>query len=220
MAAPEGPDRAPLRPDAAPTGARSGKRRRRLPLVATLALALPWAACHGLEGDYSSPRLLTVTASPVPGTGATPVSPIACWGTLEIESQAGDRLSGRFTRGPCAGLPNPTPDLRGAVSGRVRPDGTAALMLSPAPLSTSEAVTTSGGCLDDPAAAGPYTGRMTGASLDVSARFRLYCAGLPAPAPPAFDVEYRLAARRRLPPTWLEELSRAWRRIPPRRRGP
>jgi hypothetical protein len=184
-----------------------------------MALAVPFAACHGLEGEYFSPTLLTVTASPVPGTSAGSVAPITCWGVLEIERQTGGRVSGRFIRGPCAGLLNPTGDVRGTLGGMVSRDGAATLMLSQAPLAPWEAITTSGGCLDEPAAAGPYTGRMTGVSLDVSSRFRLYCAGLPSPQPPAFDVEYRLAASRRLPPTWLEELSRAWRRDFPHRRG-
>jgi hypothetical protein len=184
-----------------------------------LTLAVPFAACHALEGDYFSPRLLTVTASPVPGTGARAVTPITCWGTIEIERQADDRVSGRFIRGPCVGLLNPTSDVRGTVSGRVTANGTATLVLSPAPLATSEAITTSGGCVEEPAAAGPYAGRMTRVSLDVSSRFRLHCAGRPSPAPPAFDVEYRLAATRRLPPSWLEELTRAWRRNPLHRRG-
>lgn len=37
--------------------------------------------------------------------------------------------------------------------------------------------------------------RMTDAVLDVKSGFRLGCAGLPSPAPPAFDVEYRITPR-------------------------
>ena len=168
--------------------------------AACLLAALVTAAGCGQEDDrvgaYSGPAFLTVTAVPVAGTSATAGVNAVCAGTLRVESQDAGALRGTFERLRCSGLTNPAGDVRGTLSGAVLADGTATLTFSRAPLASSEAVTTSGGCVDAPEAMGPYTGHVGKSSLSLQSRFRLGCAGRPAPAAPAFEVEYRIEARR------------------------
>src|SRR6185295_18283652 len=103
---------------------------------------------------------------------------------------------GTFQRLRCSGLANPSADVAGTVHGTVAADDTVALYFRPALLSTSEAVTTSGGCPEEPAAGGPYAGRLDRSALSLSAQFRLGCAGLPFPHSPTFDVVYQVEGTR------------------------
>jgi hypothetical protein len=162
-----------------------------------LLLALVGVGCRGDETvTYSGETLLTVTAVPRNRTTTTPVQPIACAGTIQITTRDDGVVRGSFERTRCTGVVNPTEDVRGAVYGTRAADGTLALYFRPAPLATSEAVTTSGGCPEEPAAAGPFAGHLDGSSLHARSAFFLGCAGLPFPNPPSFDVEYRIDGTR------------------------
>jgi hypothetical protein len=162
-----------------------------------LAIALACAGCSRDETvTYSGETLLTVTAVPRNRTTATRVQPIACAGTIRISTRDDGVVRGSFERTRCTGLVNPTEDVRGSVHGMRAADGTLALYFRPAPLATSEAVTTSGGCPEEPAAAGPFAGRLESSSLHGRSAFLLGCAGLPFPNPPSFDVEYRIDGTR------------------------
>ena len=166
-------------------------------VLGVLALVASCVKDDGVvAGTYSGPAFLTVTAAPVPGTTATAVRDMVCAGVLRIESDGDGRVHGTFDRGACSGLVNPTDDVSGRVGGTVLPDGAATLTFTGAPLSSAAALTTSGGCPAADGAAGPFTGRITASSVSLTSRFRQHCAGLPFPAPPAFDVQYRVEAAR------------------------
>jgi hypothetical protein len=168
-------------------------------------LTIVVAAAAGLSCDDGDrlvivdpvPRdaVLTVVATPVSGTTATAVDTITCRVWLEVNPSSGSTINGSFVRNACTGLVNPTADAYGGFSGTREGNGAARLQFFPALLPSSAAVTTSGGCPADDRAAGPFEGRMTDSALDLRSSFRLGCAGPPSPAPPAFDVEYRIARR-------------------------
>lgn len=162
-------------------------------IILSAASLLP-GACQ----DASVPEareqaaVLTITVVNVPGTSATSGFALACPIDLRIVSEGETTVGGVFERRACSGPINPTPDTRGTFTGSLRADGTARLVFTPAPLDTFEAISTSAGCPSEAAAAGPYEGRLDRASIDVSSRFRIGCAGRPFPQAPAFDVEYRI----------------------------
>jgi hypothetical protein len=168
-------------------------------VLSIVAAAPSCSRTEGVAGTYSGAAFLTVSATPIPGTTATAVRDMVCAGTMRIESDADGRLRGAFDRTACTGLVNPTGDVHGTVAGTVLDDGTVSLTFTEAPLASSLALTTSGGCPPADEAMGPFTGRITSSSLSVTSRFRQYCAGLPFPAPPAFEVLYRVEAARESP---------------------
>ncbi len=167
--------------------------------LCVLSLAATAGSCSqrdGVTGTYAGPAFLTVTATPVAGTTATAVRDRVCAGAVRIESDDDGRIRGTFDRATCSGLANPTDDVHGRVDGTLLPDGAGTLTFTGAPLASSVALTTSGGCPPADGASGPFTGRITASSISLRSRFRQQCAGLPFPAPPAFDVEYRIEATR------------------------
>lgn len=160
-----------------------------------LSAAAMWeAGCPAdtLPEARQTSAVLTITVAPVAGTAATSGFNLVCPIALRIGSEDERTLGGTFERRACSGPTNPTPDTRGTFTGAVRPDGTARLTFTPAPLDTFDAIGTSGGCPSELGAAGPYDGRVQRTSLEVASRFRIICAGRPFPLAPAFDVEYRI----------------------------
>jgi hypothetical protein len=170
----------------------------RLEAWCVLATAMMGSGCGkggDLEGTYSASAFLTVSGVPVAGTTATSVGDVVCAGAIRIESHDGGEIRGTFDRLRCSGLLMPADDVHGDLSGAVL-NGAATLAFGPAPLASSLAFTTSGGCIPAPEAAGPYVGRIDRTSLSLRSRFRVHCAGLAAPGTPAFDVEYRIEGKR------------------------
>jgi hypothetical protein len=171
-----------------------GRGHDRWTVVVLAACLCMSCTTDDLGGEYSGDRFLTVIALPVPGTTATRPPDITCAGSLTVQSHTGDDISGTYVRLGCSGLLNPTLDARGTFTGVALADGTASLSFNPAPLPVPDAVTSSGGCADSASAAGPFVGTLTSTSVALSSEFHVFCAGLPMPAPPAFDVEYRIEA--------------------------
>jgi hypothetical protein len=169
--------------------------RRRLAPALLLCASAGCSSGSDLVATYAGSRFLTVEAAPGAGTSGTSAPPTVCTGTMAIEDESGTAVRGRFDRTACSGSAAFAADVRGEFTGTVESDGSAIIVFSGPPLPPSEAVRTSSGCPDAPAAAGPYRGRITRASIALQSRFRLECAGRP-PIPPAFDVEYRIEATR------------------------
>lgn len=159
--------------------------------IVTASLILAGCTASDVPGPDERAGSLRVRIASL-ANPAVGIPDVVCALTLRFDSREQASLRGTFHRGACTGLANPTADARGTFTGSMLSDGTARLTLSPAPLDTSEAVTTSGGCPPLAEAAGPYDGRIARDAIALSSRFRLGCAGLPFPLPPSFDVEYRI----------------------------